>query len=87
MSPEESGQLCLMSCLLGNNKDIFFPKIQDTDSAISFSYIANKFLNDKGYKSKICSTEEEARNIAEKSIEDMKWPCYFFKSDKFKTNF
>lgn len=81
LSPEESGQLCLMSCLLGNNKDIFFPKIKDTASAISFSDIANKFLNDKGYKSEICSTEEEARDIAEKSIEDMKWPCYFFKSD------
>ena len=81
LSPEESGQLCLMSCILGKNRDIFFPQMESADSAISFPEIAQAFLEEKGYGLHICSTEEEARNSAEKSISNMKWPCYFSESD------
>ncbi len=81
LSPEESGQLCLMSCILGKNRDIFFPQMESADSAISFPEIAQAFLEEKGYGLHICSTEEEARNSAEKSISNMKWPCHFSESD------
>ena len=81
LSPEESGQLCLMSCILGKNRDIFFPQMESADSAISFPEIAQAFLEEKGYGLHICSTEEEARNSAEESIRNMKWPCYFSESD------
>ena len=81
LSPEESGQLCLMSCILGKNRDIFFPQMESADSAISFPEIAQAFLEEKGYGLHICSTEEEARNSAEESIRNMKWPCHFSESD------
>ena len=29
VTPQESGELCLMSCLLGENRDIFFPKLSE----------------------------------------------------------
>lgn len=55
--------------------------MESADSAISFPEIAQAFLEEKGYGLHICSTEEEARNSAEKSIRNMKWPCHFSESD------
>lgn len=77
ITQEEAGQLCLIACLMGENKDIFFPKLKDELHLITFKSIAQKFLVEKGFSPIECSSEEEARSTIEKWIEDKKWPCYF----------
>lgn len=79
--PKESGELCLMSCIFGENRDIFFPKLNESLHLITFSEIAKKYLKRKGFEPQICNTEEEAREIAKKLLIDNKWPCYFTHSD------
>ena len=81
VTPKESGQLCLLSGLLGNNKEIFFPKLSNELNLISFDKIAIEYLINLGYEPYICDTEEDARINAEKLIKHRKWPCYFFNSD------
>ncbi len=81
VTPKESGELCLMSCLLGENRDIFFPKLSEKLHLISFSEIAVKYLKALGYEPLLCKTEEEARSSIEKAVLQKKWPCYFFDSD------
>tara|TARA_B100001109_G_C18858599_1_gene472863 strand:- start:354 stop:1538 length:1185 start_codon:yes stop_codon:yes gene_type:complete len=81
ITPQESGELCLLSCLLGENRDIFFPKNDDQLKLLTFSEIAEKYLLELGYEPYICSTENEARKKAKNLIELKKWPCYFFESD------
>jgi FlaA1/EpsC-like NDP-sugar epimerase len=81
VTPQESGELCLMSCLLGNNRDIFFPKLSEHLHLITFSEIASKYLHHLGYVPYECDTEDDARERAEELISKKQWPCYFFKSD------
>lgn len=81
VTPEESGELCLMSCLLGGNREIFFPKLSEKLHLVSFADIAVRYLAEKGYEPYPCETEEEARASVEACIPRRQWPCYFFKSD------
>lgn len=81
VTPQESGELCLLSGLLGNNRDIFFPKLSEKLNLITFSEIAISYLKDKGFEPYECNSEDEARDRAEELISKNKWPCYFFKSD------
>ena len=81
VTPQESGELCLLSGLLGENRDIFFPKLSEKLHLITFSEIAVRFLREHGYEPYECETEDEARNCAEELIAKKQWPCYFFKSD------
>jgi FlaA1/EpsC-like NDP-sugar epimerase len=81
VTPQESGELCLMSCIFGENRDIFFPKLSETLHLISFSDIAIKYLKDKGYEPFICKTEDEARELVKTLPGQGKWPCLFTKSD------
>ena len=81
MTPKESGQLCLMSALLGKNRDIFFPKLNDEVHLLTFSEIAENYLNQWGYKTVVCETEEEARRRVKELKAKKSWPCYFFDSD------
>lgn len=81
LTPQESGELCLMSGLLGNNRDIFFPKLSEKLHLITFSEIAVRYLNQQGYDPYDCQSEDEARDRAEELIANKQWPCYFFKSD------
>ena len=81
VTPKESGELCLMSCLLGDNRDIFFPKLSEKLHLITFSDIAVKYLNYLGYEPLLCDSEDEARSKVTEAIASKKWPCYFFKSD------
>ena len=81
VTPQESGELCLLSGLLGNNRDIFFPKLSENLHLITFSEIAVRFLRDRGYEPYECASEDEARDRAEELIAKKQWPCYFFKSD------
>jgi len=81
VTPQESGELCLMSCLLGENRDIFFPKLSEQLHLTTFSDIAERYIENLGYEPYHCSTEEEARDRAYELIASKRWPCYFFKSD------
>ena len=75
--PEESGELCLMSCIFGENRDIFFPKLSEDLHLTTFSDIALKYLEGKGLEPVICKSEQEARDFAKKLPNDNKWPCLF----------
>ena len=81
VTPEESGQLCLMSCLFGETRDIFFPKLSEELDLITFSSIAEKYLNHQGYAVHYCSSEKEAREAVSECIIHKKWPCFFTVSD------
>ena len=81
VTPQESGELCLLSGLLGENRDIFFPKLNKKLHFITFSEIAVRFLREHDYEPYECESENEARDRAEELIAKKHWPCYFFKSD------
>lgn len=81
VTPKESGELCLMSCIFGENRDIFFPKLDENLNLISFADIAIKYLAEIGYEPFLCNNEEEARDNVEKLIAQKKWPCLFTGSD------
>ena len=81
VTPKESGELCLLSGLLSNNRDIFFPKLSKNLHLITFSEIAIRYLRERGYEPYECESEDEARNRAEELIARKQWPCYFFNSD------
>ncbi len=81
VTPKESGELCLMSCLLGGNRDIFFPKLDYDKNLLTFSEIAIKYLNNLGFEPVECASEEEARTSVLSYKKEKKYPVYFFKSD------
>jgi len=81
VTPQESGGLCLMSCIFGENRDIFFPKLSESLHLISFADIAIKYLNNKGFEPYLCNTEDEARSLVNVLLKQDKWPCLFTKSD------
>jgi len=81
MTPQESGELCLMSCLLGDNRDIFFPKLSDKLHLMTFADVAMRYLGALGFEVQVCDSEEEARGRAPELIRCKRWPCYFFDSD------
>jgi len=78
--PKEAGELCLMSCLLGENRDVFFPKLSEELHLITFADIALKYLENLGLTPFLCKTEEEARSLDFKNNQN-RWPCLFVKSD------
>jgi len=94
VTPKESGELCLMSCIFGENRDIFFPKLNEKLHLITFAEIAKKYLRNLGYEPHLCQTEEEARSFFEKKNGPMlsvhtersrseveMWPCFFSESN------
>ncbi len=81
VTPQESGQLCLMSCIFGENRDIFFPKLSEALHLITFADIAVKYLEQLGYEPHLCSSEDEARELAKTLPQQGKWPCLFVDSD------
>jgi len=81
ITPQESGELCLMSCLMAQNRDILFPKMTDALRLTRFSDIAVRFLEQLGYEPHPCESEDEARSRSSELIASRKWPCYFFRSD------
>jgi len=78
---EESGKLCLLSCIFGENREIFFPKIKNEFKLISLYDISIKFLKNLGYEPYFCQTEDEAREKAKNYSNDGKWPCFVSKND------
>ncbi|MFD0950041.1 UDP-N-acetylglucosamine 4,6-dehydratase [Paraperlucidibaca wandonensis] len=81
VTPQESGELCLMSCIFGDNRDIFFPKLSEALHLITFADIAVKYLNERGYEPYLCKTEEESRELVKTLPAQGKWPCLFTESD------
>ena len=79
--PQESGELCLMSCIFGDNRDIFFPKLSESLHLITFAEIAEKYLAEKGYEAYLCKSEDEARELIKTLPAQGKWPCLFTTSD------
>ncbi|WP_245806432.1 UDP-N-acetylglucosamine 4,6-dehydratase [Francisella halioticida] len=81
VTPQESGELCLMSCIFGENRDIFFPKLSESLHLITFSEIAVKYLKNLDYEPYFCDSEDEARELVRASSAERKWPCLFTPSD------
>ena len=81
VSPEESGQICMLACILGNNGEIFFPRLQE-GQMMTFSLICDKFLETLGYEKHECTTDEEARAFAYEIPEgSLSYPVVYFDSD------
>jgi FlaA1/EpsC-like NDP-sugar epimerase len=81
ITPQESGELCLLSGLLGNNRDIFFPKTSEKLRLTTFSEIAVRYLRERAYEPYQCESEDEARDRAEELIANNQRPCNFFRID------
>lgn len=81
VTPKESGELCLMSCLFGESGDVFFPKLSEELDLIKLSTIAENYLKSLGYTPYECNSEDEARELIDSLVEQKKWPCLFSGSD------
>ena len=81
VTPQESGELCLMSTIFGENRDVFFPKLSEELHLISFADIAMKYLENLGYEPHLCEDEDEARVLCKTLPNIKKWPCLFTGSD------
>ena len=90
VSPEESGQICLMACVLGKNREIFFPKLEE-GQMLGFDTIAEDLLKAYGYTPHYCTSDEEAVSISKnlplegkvsaKLTDEVSYPVHFFTSD------
>lgn len=81
ITPEESGELCLISTIFGKNRDVFFPKLSESLNLVSFADIAVEFLKELGYEPYFCNSEDEARELIAILPQQKKWPCFFTTSD------
>ena len=82
VSPEESGQLCLLACVLGKSGEVFFPKLDVQHDLRRFSDIGTILLETLGFQADICGSEQEAREKATLITADSKfWPVFYFASD------
>lgn len=80
VTPKESGELCLMSCIFGKDKEIFFPKLSEELHQVSFKDIAYNLLESKGYKVLECKNEDDARKKCAYIDTTKNWPCFFSES-------
>lgn len=81
VTAEEAGQLCVFSCLLADDKEIFFPLTNEKFKDISLVDIASKYLRMRGFEPAPFDDERLARQSAEKCIGEGRWPCFYFESD------
>lgn len=81
VSPEESGQICLLSCILGENRAIFFPKLKEAQM-MTFDAIGTALLKEQGYEPLLCSSDEEAIEKAKNLCTGSnKYPVHYSISD------
>lgn len=81
VSPEESGQICMLACILGNGGEVFFPKL-DEDQMLTFSSICDDFVKAEGFSKKECESDAEAKQFASTmSYESDTYPVVYFGSD------
>ena len=81
VSPEESGQICMLACILGRPGEVFFPKLGE-DQMLTFSSICDDFVKAEGFDKKECSSDSEAKQYADAmSYDNPTYPVVYFKSD------
>lgn len=81
VSPEESGQICMLACILGNGGEVFFPKLGE-DRMITFSAVCDAFVKALGFTKVECGNDAEARKFAsEMPYGSESYPVVYFKSD------
>ena len=81
VSPEESGQICMLACILGRPGEVFFPKLGE-DKMLTFSSICDDFVKAEGFtKKEFCSDDEAKLYAREMSYESDTYPVFYFKSD------
>ena len=81
VSPEESGQICMLACILGKPGEVFFPKLGE-EQMLTFSSICDKFVEEEGYEIIKCADDEEARRVADHMPYDSStYPVVYFQSD------
>ena len=81
VSLEESGQICMLACMLGNNREIFFPRLEEKQM-MSFDQIATNLLHVYGYDVIQCSSEQEAIDMADEVRSgSRRYPVYYSSSN------
>lgn len=80
VSMEESGQICMLACILGNNGEVFFPKLGE-EKMKTFSTICDDFIREMGYKKHECASDQEAKDFAAKNLPGDTYPVVYFDSD------
>ena len=81
VSPEESGQICMLACMLGKNREIFFPKLYEAQM-MSFDAIATALIKESGYEVLLCDSDDEAIEKAQELRRGSKlYPVHFSVSD------
>jgi len=82
ISSAEAGQLCLLGCFACHNCEIVYPLFKPEKDLMTFSDIAQEYLQDLGLEPVECESEESAREMAQQLDQNSKqWPCYFTASD------
>jgi len=81
ITTKESGELCLLSCIFGENNDIFFPKLNKDLHLTSFTDIAINYITALGYEPYLCDNEDEARQLVKTLPQSRKWPYLVPKTD------
>ena len=81
ITQKEAGELCMLSCLFGGSREVYFPKHGDELKLTTFTQIARNFLKAKGFEVLECRSEQEARDACSNIDKSKRWPCYFFESD------
>lgn len=89
VSPEESGQICMLACILGKGGEVFFPKLGE-EQMLTFSAICDDFVKAEGFSKKECGSDNEAKELAasfDNTVHDSglsvigEYPVIYFKSD------
>jgi FlaA1/EpsC-like NDP-sugar epimerase len=81
VSPEESGQICMLACILGKPGEVFFPKLGE-DQMLTFSSICDDFVKAEGFSKKECGSDAEAKHFASEMDYDSDiYPVVYFGSD------
>ena len=81
VSLDESGQICMLACILGKNGEIFFPKLGE-DQMLTFSSICNEYVKAIGCEKVECANDDEAKKFANNmSYDTNQYPVVYFKSD------
>ncbi len=81
VSPEESGQICLLACILGENRAVFFPKLEEAQM-MTFDGIATALLKAHGYETLECASDAEAiEKAGELKQGSRSWPVHYSASD------
>lgn len=81
VSPEESGQICMLACILGKGGEVFFPKL-GKKQMLTFSAICDDFVKAEGFAKKECENDTEAKHYAaEMEYDSTEYPVVYFNSD------